>query len=56
MSHEIEADYREEWDNELTQCRHCTSYGIGDDGEGYCHEAKAPVPPTAHCDFFQSVD
>lgn len=55
MSHEIEADFKEECDNEAVQCFNCTSFE--DRGAaGYCHEAKAEVPFTAHCDFFQSRD
>lgn len=55
MSHEIEADYKEDWENEASQCQNCTSFQ-NDQGQGYCTEAKAQVPPTAHCDFFQSID
>jgi hypothetical protein len=55
MSHEIEADFVEDWHNEATACQNCTSFH-NDHGECYCSEAKAKVPPTAHCDFFQSVD
>lgn len=55
MSHEIEADYVEEWPNENTQCNRCTSFGVKD-GVGFCSEAKCDVPETAHCDFFQSID
>lgn len=55
MSHEIEADYREVWSDERTQCRNCTSFQDEDD-HYFCTEGKMPVPPTAHCDFFQSQD
>jgi hypothetical protein len=53
MSHEIEADFKEDWDNEETQCQRCTSFR---DEDCFCNEAQAQVPPTAHCDFFQSKD
>ncbi|MGE5425846.1 MAG: hypothetical protein ACM3PZ_02125 [Bacillota bacterium] len=56
MSHEIEADYKVEWENEATQCARCTSYFIREDGSGYCSEAQADVSAGAHCDFFQSLD
>ncbi len=56
MSHEIEADFVNDWGTEATQCRHCTSFQRLADGRGYCGEAQAEVPPTAHCDFFQSLD
>lgn len=56
MSHEIEADYKESWESEETQCERCTSYFVLESGGGYCNEAKAEVPRDAHCDFFQSVD
>ena len=51
MAHEIEADFKEDWDNEETSCKNCTSYN-----QGYCNEAKSEVPVSAHCDFFQSID
>ena len=51
MAHEIEADFVEDYYNEDQQCRQCTSFA-----NGYCHEAKTDVPPTAHCDFFQAKD
>jgi len=51
MSHDIESDYREEYDNEERQCPHCQSYE-----NGHCRELDIDVPPTAHCDFFSSRD
>ena len=51
MAHEIEADFIEDYYNEDKQCRMCTSFS-----GGYCKEAQTEVPPTAHCDFFQSID
>ena len=56
MSHEIEADYKEDWETEATQCERCTSFFVLESGVGYCNEAKAEVPFNAHCDFFQSTD
>jgi len=53
MSHEIEADFKEGCENEAVQCFNCTSFE-DHDGQGFCNEAKAEVPFTAHCDFFQS--
>ncbi|MFA5131450.1 MAG: hypothetical protein WC467_03410 [Patescibacteria group bacterium] len=55
MAHEIEADYIADWGNEATQCRHCTSFSLGE-GQYYCSESKTEVPPNGHCDFFQAVD
>lgn len=51
MSHEIEADYKEDWENEASSCQNCTSFE-----QGFCNEAKSEVPASAHCDFFQSID
>lgn len=51
MSHEIESDFRLDWDNPDRECSKCTSFA-----DGYCSEAQAEVPATAHCDFFQSKD
>lgn len=51
MSHEIEADFIEDYYNEDKQCRLCTSFSAG-----YCSEAQTEVPQTAHCDFFQTKD
>lgn len=56
MSHEIEADFVYNFDNENAQCQKCSSYSPLTNDTGYCHEAKAEVPKDAHCDFFQSVD
>lgn len=55
MSHEIESDYREDWESEATQCHNCTSFEV-QSGRGFCNEAKSEVPSNAHCDFFQSKD
>lgn len=55
MSHEIEADFVEDYHNEAVQCNRCTSFGLKD-GYGFCSEAQCNVPSTAHCDFFQSID
>lgn len=55
MSHEIESDFVSNWANEATQCQNCTSFE-DHGGQGFCTEAQSEVPPTAHCDFFQSKD
>jgi len=51
MSHDIEADYKEEYDDKDRQCRVCQSYQ-----DGFCKEMDQVVPPVAHCDFFSSID
>ena len=51
MSHDIESDYKEEYGNENQQCRVCKSFQ-----DGFCKELDQPVPLTAHCDFFSSLD
>lgn len=51
MAHEIEADFKVNWDSEATSCKNCTSYD-----NGFCDEAKSEVAPDSHCDFFQSID
>lgn len=55
MSHEIEADFKEDYHDEEKQCWNCTSFEIKD-GLGYCREAGSEIPLTGHCDFFQSKD
>jgi len=55
MSHEIESEYVADWGNETSQCRNCTSFTIGA-GQYYCNESKTEIPPTGHCNFFQSRD
>jgi hypothetical protein len=55
MSHEIESDYKENWYDEKTQCRNCTSFQIKN-GKNFCNEGKYEVPADAHCDFFQAID
>jgi hypothetical protein len=55
MSHEIEADFVNDWSTEATQCRQCTSF-VNRSDAGYCLEAQSEVPATAHCDFFQARD
>lgn len=49
MSHEIEADYVEEYGNDMKQCYHCDTYQ-----GGYCNELEQKVAKTGHCDFFRS--
>jgi len=51
MSHDIEADYKEEYGNEDQQCRGCKLWQ-----NGYCSELEQTTPPAAHCDFFSSRD
>ena len=51
MAHEIEADFKEDWGNEATACKNCTSFDAG-----FCNEAKSQVSESAHCDFFQAID
>lgn len=55
MAHEIEADFRENWDDERTQCKNCTSF-YQENGKFFCSEAQNETPFDAHCDFFQSLD
>lgn len=56
MSHEIEADFVNDWDNESSQCQRCTSFQALTESRGHCTEAQADVPSDSHCDFFQSID
>jgi hypothetical protein len=56
MAHEIEADFVYSWENENSQCEHCSSFQVKEAGKGFCTEAQAEVPAYAHCDFFQSID
>lgn len=53
MSHEIEADFKEDYDDEERQCHCCTSF---QEKNSYCTEAKSSVPSCGHCDFFQAKD
>lgn len=55
MSHEIESEYVADWGNEASQCQNCTSFAV-EDGQFFCHESKTEVPPSGHCNFFQSRD
>lgn len=55
MSHEIEADFVAQWENEATQCKNCTSFKISGH-QSFCTEAQSEVPANGHCDFFQSID
>ena len=55
MRPENDAEYVADWENKNTQCQNCTSFKL-DGAEGYCSEAGGIVPPTAHCDYFQSKD
>ena len=51
MSHEIEADYKEDYENEERQCPNCKCYE-----NSHCSELGQEVSPTGHCDFFSSRD
>ena len=55
MSHEIEADFKEEYTNEELQCRLCNSYKEKQ-GKYICSELEIEVPENGHCDFFKSRD
>ena len=55
MSHEIEANYIEDYYNDEKQCQHCNSFELRE-GACVCTEYDEEVRATAHCDFFQSVD
>lgn len=55
MSHEIEADYIEDYHNEDKTCIYCDSYSIKDN-KCYCVELEKEVLQSAHCDFFKSID
>lgn len=55
MSHEIEAEFVAECENEAVQCQRCTSFLIQND-QYFCAESQSPVPPNGHCNFFQSTD
>jgi len=46
MSHEIESDYKKEYDDEDRQCQVCSSYQ-----NDYCKELEQEVSPIAHCVF-----
>ena len=56
MSHEIESEFVDDFANENSQCQNCTSFMINDDGDCFCAESQTSVPPTGHCNFFQSID
>jgi len=51
MSHEIEADYQEDYHNEDKHCPLCQCYQ-----DGYCSELEQEVSLTGNCDFFSSRD
>jgi hypothetical protein len=55
MAHEIESNFVSDWGNEANSCKNCTSFQM-ENGQGFCNEAKSEVSPSAHCDFFQSID
>lgn len=51
MSHEIEAEYQEDYYNEEKQCPLCKCYK-----GGFCSELEQAVAETAHCEFFTAND
>ena len=51
MSREIEADYKEDYQNEEKCCPYCDSHQAG-----YCPELEQTVSNTGHCDFFRAKD
>lgn len=55
MSHEIESDYKEEYDIEERQCQKCDSFSEKDN-KPFCPELEIEVSPIGHCDFFRSKD
>lgn len=55
MSRDIEINYIEEYHNEEKQCHCCDSF-FEREGRYFCQELEMEVLPTAHCDFFRSVD
>lgn len=55
MLNDIEIDFIANYKDEARQCQHCASFVIGD-GEPYCAEHQITVPPTGHCNFFESID
>lgn len=55
MSHEIEAEYIEDYWNEAKQCKDCTSF-LEKNGVCHCSEGKCEVSRIGYCNFFQSKD
>ena len=51
MSHDIEADYKEDYGDEDRCCPKCKSHN-----NGHCNELGTKVSPTGYCDFFSSLD
>ncbi|MFZ4632139.1 MAG: hypothetical protein ACOYL8_02950 [Patescibacteria group bacterium] len=56
MSHEIEAEFVDDFENIDRQCWNCTSFQVHEGGECFCTESKTQVSPTGHCNYFQAVD
>ena len=55
MSHEIEADYIEDYHNEDKHCVNCDS--CRPVGEGYyCAELETEISGRGTCDFFRLVE
>ncbi|MBL7058035.1 hypothetical protein ISS03_01740 [Patescibacteria group bacterium] len=55
MSHDIDSDFVEYYDNNNLQCNKCDSLSERN-GELYCSESDEQVPSTGHCNFFRSID
>ena len=53
MAGEIEADYRDNYDNEEKQCWQCDSIEVCD-GVAYCRELEMEISGNGTCDFFKS--
>lgn len=63
---DIDSEFVRDWENEATQCRHCTSFRVKD-GKSICLtsddksfeevlEEFGETAPNSHCDYFQAVD
>jgi len=63
---DIDANYIEDWYDETTQCKNCTSFCVVD-GKRICLtstdktpteilEESGETPPNSHCDYFQAKD
>ena len=53
MAGEIEADYRDNYDNEEKQCWQCDSIEMRD-GVAYCRDLEMEISGNGTCDFFKS--
>lgn len=55
MSHEIEADYIEDYHNEDKHCVHCDSCKQVE-GKNYCQELEMEISGVGTCDYFKARD